>query len=119
VPPWTALTVVAAHATAGHAAAPATPPARAESYKVGERVEVRTTPSKDVWELGVVTGFTYDTGQLVARWAVSERAFVDKDVRHLPAPRAAAEPTSVRDAMARMVNATPPDDGPVPAGPTR
>ena len=66
-------------------------PAPADSYRVGDRVEVRPAPSKEAWEPGVVTDFTYDTGQLVVRFPTNERAFEDKDVRR-PAAQAAPAP---------------------------
>ena len=117
----TILTALAALAIAVSARAQAP----ADSYKVGEKVEVRPVPAKDAWEPGVVTDFTYDTGQLVVRWPANERAFEDKDVRHLPPPSAqpaeSAKPRApaTRAAMSRASEATPPDDGPIPAAPRR
>ena len=116
-----ALASLAVLGRAPHAAAQAP----ADTYKIGERVEVRPTPPREIWEPGVVTDFTYDTGQLIVRWAANERAFEDRDVRHLapPPPRspekAAGGAGDRKAALARMVEASPPDDGPVPATPRR
>ena len=107
------------------AAAPAAAQAAPDSYKVGDKVEVRPEPARDVWEPGVITDFTYDTGLPIVRWPANERAFEAKDVRPLASPPPPRAPETAAQGQARkaqlvgMTNATPPDDGPVAAAPRR
>lgn len=75
------------------AAGQATAQDTAASYKTGERVEVKPTTWQDTWEVGVVTGFSYDHSQLIIKSPTAgERAFVMKDVRHIGDVAATAAP---------------------------